>query len=259
MCFIVKNDENYLEKKEKNYIELSDFFRIDISYFYDSAYLQIDLSTLQENSSSIQNNQNKILFIPLYSFVEVLGIDYTHEILYEILHNSISTSQTIMKLFKKNQIKTCFHLFKLKKMKKNSMIKLANKNSIYVVLAGKFVLVSSNSNAIQKISPLTLIDSTLFRQGTNLFFSASSILLECSIDNLQMKSKEVNSQYDKTVSKLSKIEFLNQLTEEEISSISSMITEFNYNKGDIIISQNVPCVTFFLLVHLEIVLEKFFY
>ena len=251
MCYIVKNDDNYLEKKDKNYIELSDFFRIDISLFYDSAYLQIDLSTLNENSS-IQNNQNKILFIPLYSFVEVLGIDYTNEILYAIFHNSISTSQTIMKLFKKNQIKTCFQLFKLKKMKKNSMIKLANKNSIYIVLAGKFVLVSSYSNAIQKISPLTLIDSTLFRQGTNLFFSASSILLECSIDNLQMKSKEVNSQYDKTVSKLSKIEFLNQLTEEEISSISSMITEFNYNKGDIIISQNVPCVTFFLLVKGEV-------
>ena len=252
MCFILKEDEHYLEKKDKNYIDLSDFFRLDISYFYDYTYLKINLSEKEENISNF-NNKKKILLIPLYSFVEVLGIDYKNEILFEIFQNSISSSETIMKLFKKNQIKTCFQLFKLKKMKKNSMIKLANKNSIYLLLTGKFVLVSTiNSSAIQKLESLTVIDSNLFRQYTNLFFSVSSILLECPIDNLQMKSKEVNSQYNKTVSNLSKIEFLNQLSEEEIISISSMITEFNYNKGDIIISQNVPCVTFFLLVKGEV-------
>ena len=261
MCFIINdiksfnilNNSNKMSNNEINFIEISEFFRIDVNYFYEKTYIQIELGILNLNENFYKNknyNENSFLIIPLTSLLENFGIDYKSEILYSIYSSQIKFCETFNKITNNNlNYKSFFDLFHLRKMKKNNIINLSNQKTIFFLLTGKCILSNTNNTSIRKINNISLFDTNKFKSNVNCLFSNTSIIFECNIDDLKKKVKELNSKYNKALTKYSKIMFLNLLNDEEFVNISSMINEKEYKKDELIFKSDETVNNFYIVIN----------
>ena len=262
LCYIINENEYKNNKSKVNYISMKEFFNLDIKISLINHWIKIDLlarnNTLvlnaNKNEEKKPNREKRYLIIPINALFELFGFDIKKKVIQYTFNSFVKNEDNFAKYFKNNQINSVFFsIFKLKCLNKenSTKIKLINKDFMLMLIDGS-VYFYNNEDLIREYNSICFIDTRKIKTKNKMIFKLGSIILYSNYDDVNSKSKELQSLFNHKLSIYRNFTLFNLLEEDELFDLIPSIFQKNYKKNDILINEENKCEYFYLIINGEV-------
>ena len=262
LCYIINENEYKNHKSKTNYITIKEFFNLDIKESLLNHWIKFDLPernntlVLNENKrkENKPNREKRYLIIPINTLFELFGFDIKKKVIQYTFSSLVKNEENFAKYFKNNQINSSFFsIFKLKCLNKenSTKIKLINKDFMVMLIDGS-VSFYNNEDLIREYNSICFIDTKKIKTKNKMFFKLNSIILYSNYEDINSKSKELQSLFNHKLSIYRNFTLFNLLEEEELFDLFPSIFQKNYKQNDILINEENKCEYFYLIINGEV-------
>ena len=182
--------------------------------------------------------KSSIYLLSKRNIVEVLGIDFSFQIIYPYFKKVMMSDNFFNKLFNELQLNPIYNLFEIKKYSKNEVVyDKKNKGKIIIILEGQLKY-KSNHEKIKfifgKVYGTGLIKNDVILENP-VYSENMTIVFESYWEKLKAKIKDLNSEINKIMNKLNMFYILRKsFNESKLIEIASIIKKKTYNKNELI-------------------------
>ena len=186
--------------------------------------------------------KSSIYLLSKRNIVEVLGIDFSFQIIYPYFKKVMMSDNFFNKLFNELQLNPIYNLFEIKKYSKNEVVyDKKNRGKIIIILEGQLKY-KSNHEKIKfifgKVYGTGLIKNDVILENP-VYSENMTIVFESYWEKLKAKIKDLNSEINKIMNKLNMFYILRKsFNESKLIEIASIIKKKTYNKNEIIYKKN---------------------
>ena len=204
-----------------------------------------------DNIRITAKENTKCAFIPIISFIEILGLDYSFKILYSFFNKVLVQNLLFYRLCSnKHDLKKLYPLFELKEYKKNDIIynkrTFSQNKKIQIVIEGMARYIETfggdiNTNAKGCATTGNIIGEECVSGHLNFkndmkVTSEKMIVLETSWNEIKDNTTINSLPLSKIIKRLHNMFLLSHLPEWKLIEISKHFEEEIFNKGNKIIS-----------------------
>ena len=230
---IIKKNENNINENEENIYEKNSYYGL----------ISLILNNNSEEEKKIVfhckcKSNSSLFLLSKRNIVEVLGIDFTFQIIYPYFKKVMMSDNFFNKLFNELQLNPIYNLFQIKKYLKNEVVyDKKNRGKIIIILKGQLKYKSSDENFkfnFGKVYGTGLIKNDVILENP-VYSKNITIVFESKWEQLKEKIKDLNSEINKIIKKLNMFYVLRKsFNESKFIEIASIIKKKTYNKNEII-------------------------
>ena len=244
---IIQKNENYSENEENIYEKNS---------YYGLISLILNNNSEEEKKLVFHckcKSDCSLFLLSKRTIVEVLGIDFTFQIIYPYFKKVMMNDNFFNKLFNELQLNPIYNLFQIKKYLKNEVVyDKKNRGKIIIILEGQLNLKSSDEKIkfnFGKVYGMGLIKNDVILENP-VFSKNITIVFESKWEQIKEKIKDLNSEINKIIKKLNMFYVLRKsFNESKFIEIASIIKKKTYNKNEVIKKNQKKEENYFYLVY----------
>ena len=204
----------------------------------------------------IPNYSHKFLIISIHSIIEIFGMNFKFKIIFRLFNHKIKKDLFLLNDIEGNynEIVSLYSVFKYKHLEKESSLGikfLSDNNFIILILEGTMELYD-DKNRITKYKSFDLINTNIIQNKTKLIFSLNSIILHAKYEDVVEKINNIKEIFSSVIKKMYICNFLCELNDDEFLFFLNKMKKQKYKKDDIIISDEVECNKFYLIIEGEV-------
>ena len=197
---IIKKNENNINENEENIYEKNSYYGL----------ISLILNNNSEEEKKIVfhckcKSNSSLFLLSKRNIVEVLGIDFTFQIIYPYFKKVMMSDNFFNKLFNELQLNPIYNLFQIKKYLKNEVVyDKKNRGKIIIILEGQLKYKSSDENFkfnFGKVYGTGLIKNDVILENP-VYSKNITIVFESKWEQLKEKIKDLNSEINKIIKKL---------------------------------------------------------
>ena len=243
------SSNNSDENQKITYLSFKEFLNLNINLKkLDPRILHLKLE--------IPNEPHKFLIISVHSLIEIFGINFKFNIIFRLFNYKITKDQSLLNNIEGNytEIVSLYSIFKYKYLEKESSlgIKFTTQNNfIILILHGDMELLDDKNNST-KYTSFDLINTSNIQNKSKLFFTLKSIILHAKYEEVKEKINSIKESFSLVIERIYKCPFLSILNSDELLFFLNKMKVQKYKKNDILISEEVVCKTFYIIIEGEV-------
>ena len=233
-----------------------------ITYLTFKEFLNLNINLKKLNPRilhlklEIPNEPCKFLIISIHSLIEIFGINFKFNIIFRLFNYKITKDPSLLNNIEGNytEIVSLYSIFKYKYLEKESSlgIKFTTQNNfIILILHGNMELLDDKNNST-KYTSFDLINTSNIQNKSKLFFTLKSIILHAKYEEVKEKINNIKESFSLVIERIYKCPFLSILNNDELLFFLNKMKVQKYKKNDILISEEVVCKTFYIIIEGEV-------
>ena len=243
------SSNNSNENKKITYISFKEFLNLNINLKkLDPRVIYLKLE--------IPNEPNKFLIISIHSLIEIFGINFKFNIIFRLFNYKITKDLSLLNNIEGNytEIVSLYSTFRYKYLEKESSlgIKFTTQNNFIILILHGDMELFDDKNNITKYTSFDLINTNNIQNKTKLLFSLKSIILHAKYEEVKEKINSIKESFSLVIERIYKCPFLSILNNDELLFFLNKMKVQKYQKNDILISEEVQCKTFYIIIEGEV-------
>ena len=252
LSYILDENDNNINSDENQkitYLSFKEFLNLNINLKkLDPRILHLKLE--------IPNEPCRFLIISIHSLIEIFGINFKFNIIFRLFNYKITKDSSLLNNLEGNctEILSLYSIFKYKYLEKESSlgIKFTTQNNFVILILHGDMELFDDKNNITKYTSFDLINTSTIQNKTKLLFTLKSIILHAKYEEVKEKINIIKESFSLVIERIYKCPFLSILNNDELLFFLNKMKIQNYQKNDILISEEIACKTFYIIIEGEV-------